>query len=104
MRTEWRVVRNSHGERQTYIVADERVIATMQMYWNLERITEENIEANAQFICKCVNNHDELVEACEAVPRILYGLSLDARQSQVVQRAIDQCRAVLKEVNNGQET
>ncbi|KKK60872.1 hypothetical protein LCGC14_3020000 [marine sediment metagenome] len=38
----------------------------------------------------------ELLEACGAVPKILYGLGLDdPRQAMVAQKAIDVCRAAL---------
>ena len=42
-----------------------------------------------------------LVDACNDVPRILYGLGLDARQAKVAQRAIDVCRAAVKEFADG---
>lgn len=34
--------------------------------------------------------------ALRAVPRILYGLDLDARRAQIAQKAIDQCRKALE--------
>ena len=45
-----------------------------------------------------------LLAACKAVPRILYGLALDARQALVAQKAIDVCRdAVAKAERGGAE-
>jgi hypothetical protein len=59
---------------------------------------EENL-ANAELIVKCVNTHDQLVEALEIISKIAYDVpwgKYDEFNLQSLWLAIEQARAALK--------
>ena len=84
------------------IAPDGNFVDDFATIWN----TNGKAEANARHICKCVNSHDALLEACKAVvsvvtPSKLKGTIKENFSEQVALSQLSKVIAQIKEADNG---